>query len=97
MRSTNWSELTENDGLVSCCLWSVERYKRRYTGEIRNIRAVVHGHMTVPTVERLGNVYYIDTGGGRSNGGRFSFLNLATLETVVGPGQPIVAVSNRYR
>jgi serine/threonine protein phosphatase 1 len=97
MRSTHWSELDERDPLVNTCLWSIERYKRRYGGVVRNIRAVVHGHMTVPSVETLGNVYYIDTGGWRSDHGRFSFLNLETLETVAGPGQPLVRVKKRYR
>ncbi len=67
------------------CIWSVDRYRRGYTGKVRNIRAVVHGHMIVPRMEILGNAYFIDTNGG-SEGGYFTFLELGTLKASRGPG-----------
>ncbi|MFT0531251.1 metallophosphoesterase [Castellaniella hirudinis] len=30
------------------CLWSTDRYRTRYTQPIRNVRAVVHGHVPCP-------------------------------------------------
>lgn len=62
------------------CLWSVERYRHRYAGIVRNIRAVVHGHMTIRGMEVLGNTYFIDTGGWKTSGGKFTFLALETLK-----------------
>ncbi|MDR2188242.1 MAG: metallophosphoesterase [Azonexus sp.] len=67
------------------CIWSIDRYRHRYTGKVRNIRAVVHGHMTVLRMETLGNAYFIDTNGG-SAGGHFTFLDLATLKAHRGSG-----------
>lgn len=61
-----------------CCLWSRERYQHRYAGPVRNIRAVVHGHTTVDTMQQLGNVFFIDTGGWQA-GGHFTFLDLHSL------------------
>ena len=97
IRFANMGNRNDCDVMVDTCLWSIERYKRRYAGVVRNIRAVVHGHMTIATAQRLGNVYYIDTGGWQSGSGRFSFLNLDTLEIVVGLGSPMVKVPGRYR
>ena len=51
---------------------------------MRNVRAVVHEHMTLREPGVMGNVYFIDPGGWRP-GGRFSFLNLETLEVMNGP------------
>ncbi len=82
MRDTPWDLLSDESHLVDRCLWSFERYKRQYAGRVRNIRAVIHGHMTVPAVEVLGNVYYIDTGGWRPSG-HFTFLDLHKLEPIV--------------
>lgn len=62
------------------CLWSVARYRHRDAGVVRNIRAVVHGHMTIRRMEVLGNTYFIDTGGWRPSGGTFTFLALETLK-----------------
>lgn len=60
-------------------LWSVERYRSKYTQFIRNARAVVHGHMTLTKMAQLGNVYFIDTGGWRESGA-FTLLDLQTLK-----------------
>lgn len=93
----DWNGLDRMDTEAGQCLWSVERYARRYPGVIRNIRAVVHGHMTVAKMVVLGNAYFIDTGGWRS-AGRFTFLNLATLDAVTGPGAAYAAPNlKRYR
>lgn len=62
------------------CLWSRERYLRSHTLPVRNIRAVVHGHMTIHSMQKLGNVFFIDTGGWRSGQGHFTLLNLHTLK-----------------
>jgi serine/threonine protein phosphatase 1 len=78
----DWQHL--RDGALTArdlqyCLWSVDRYQRQYTGHIRNIRAVVHGHMTIDRMAVLGNVYFIDTKG-RGGQGQFTFLELGTLK-----------------
>ena len=83
MQSADWDKFSDIDPLVSTCLWSIDRYQAKYDGKVRNIRAVVHGHMTVPEVKILGNVHYIDTGGG-TTGGEFTFLNLSTLKPISG-------------
>lgn len=97
IRDATWSERDDHDATVDTCLWSIERYERRYTGIVHNIRAVIHGHVTIPVADKLGNVYYIDTGGWLTQGGQFSFVDLNTLEIVLGPGSPIVKVGRRYR
>ncbi|MGB4812045.1 MAG: metallophosphoesterase [Methylophilaceae bacterium] len=84
MQSEDWQQLSETHPMVDTCLWSIARYQRKYTGVIRNVRAVIHGHMTVPEMRTLGNVFYIDTGGWKK-GGRYTFLNLHTLEPAYGP------------
>ncbi len=61
------------------CLWSISRYHTKYKQPVRNVLAVVHGHMTLPKMAQLGNVYYIDTGGWRK-GGIFTLLDLHTLK-----------------
>lgn len=79
-----------------CCLWSIERYQRKYSTPVRNIRAVVHGHMTVASMEKLGNVFFIDTGGWRPGRGHFTFLDLARLEAFRGAGPALAVVPRRY-
>ena len=71
------------------CLWSIARHARRYAGVVQHARAVVHGHVTVPSMEILGNVYFIDTHHSRRPAGQqghFTFLDLDTLQAQVGPG-----------
>ena len=84
MQKVRWQGIDLTGPLATCCLWSTRRHSRRYAGNIRNIRAVVHGHMTVPAPEVLGNVHFIDTGGWLP-GGRFTFLELETLKPLLGP------------
>lgn len=81
---------------VDCCLWSRERYRRSYASTVRNVRAVVHGHTTVGSMQKLGNVFFVDTGGWRTGQGHFTFLNLHTLVARKGPGQAITAIPRRY-
>lgn len=81
---------------VDCCLWSRERYMHNYAAPVSNVRALVHGHMTVGCVQKLGNVFFIDTGGWRLDGGHFTFLELLTLSTVEGP-RLATATPRRYR
>ena len=66
---------------VYCCLWGRDRYRNKYREAIRNIRAVVHGHCTVPQLLQLANVYYIDTGGWRE-GGHFTLFDLEKLQPI---------------
>ncbi len=96
MQSANWLQFTDTHQMVETCLWSIDRYKLKYTGLVRNVRAVIHGHMTVPEVETLGNVLYIDTGGWKPEG-RFTFLNIQTLKHLSGPGGRIFNIPRRYR
>lgn len=66
------------------CIWVSERLRYGYKAKVAQVRAVVHGHTTLPHMVQLGNVYFIDTGGWRA-GGRFTFLNLHTLQATLGP------------
>ena len=84
MRDVEWDSIDLTGSVANCGLWSTRRHSRRYAGNIRNIRAVVHGHVIVPTPEVLGNVHFIDTGGWLL-GGRFTFLELKTLKPLLGP------------
>lgn len=76
--------LSEKD--IDCCLWSIMRFQLNYQRPIDNIRAVIHGHMTIPEPKVLGNCYFIDTGGWKPREGYFTFVDLNTLEILNGPG-----------
>jgi len=67
-----------------CCLWSIERYRRSYPGTVRNVRALVHGHIVVGAPKVLGNVHFIDTAGWKP-GGCFTFLELESMKPRLGP------------
>jgi serine/threonine protein phosphatase 1 len=60
------------------CMWSTQRAVTGDTRRVRNIRAVIHGHITVGSHMVLGNVHFIDTGGWRAEG-HFTLLDLASL------------------
>lgn len=64
---------------MDTCLWSRERYSRRYGAPVRGVKAVVHGHTVVPHWEQLGNVLFIDTGAG-FEGGSLTIIDAATLQ-----------------
>ena len=87
MQAVSWPSLDPASPLGNTCLWSIERYSRRYKGVVRNVRAVVHGHVVLRQPDILGNVHFIDTGGWRP-GGHFTFLELETLKTISGPRAP---------
>lgn len=92
-----WLDLDQMRSQTGQCLWSVDRYRYQYTGTVKNIRAVVHGHKTLPAMATLGNVFFIDTGGWQPTG-RFTFLELGSLKAVTGPGSALSgALRNRYR
>ena len=82
------------------CLWSIARHARRYAQPVERVRAVVHGHITVPRMEVLGNTYFIDTHhSSRPAGqqGHFTFLELGTLQAHDGPGGDWVKPPSRNR
>ena len=87
MQQVPWSRIDPTSPLAECCLWSIERYERQYPNPVRNVRAVVHGHMVVRYPKVLGNVHFIDTGGWKP-GGCFSFLELESLKAIAGPTNP---------
>ena len=94
MQAVPWASVEPTDALGFVCLWSIERYERQYPNPIRNVRAVVHGHMTVRYAKVLGNVHFLDTGGWKEGGG-FSFLELESLTVLTGPIQPKLGRRNR--
>lgn len=80
---------------MSDCLWSIARYQQQNTRIVEGVRAVVHGHVTIPEMKVLGNTYFIDTGGG-DPAGRFTLLNLHSLEATTGPGPVFRIPPNPY-
>lgn len=96
MQGIAWDEVDLTGRLASCCLWSFDRYEQRYAGHVKNIRAVVHGHMVVRSPEILGNVHFIDTGGWKP-GGFFTFLELEALQSVAGRVLPKEIINRRNR
>ncbi|MDB5929654.1 MAG: metallophosphoesterase [Polaromonas sp.] len=70
---------------LDCCLWSRERLLCGDADPIKHVRAVVHGHTTLPVMQVLGNVYFIDTGGWRPGQGHFTLLDLHSLTALLGP------------
>lgn len=81
-QSLDFPALADTDPVVTSCLWSIDRYARKYVKPVRHVRALVHGHLTLSAHQVLGNVHFIDTGGGQLKG-RFTFLNLHTLKPVM--------------
>lgn len=78
-------------------LWSIERIRKNREDPVANVRAVIHGHVTVPCMRILGNCHYIDTGGWRPNGS-FTLLDLHTLTPLIGPkGDPRAPASFKMR
>jgi serine/threonine protein phosphatase 1 len=84
----DWELLSNNEPSeadIDCYLWSIDRHQQKISSPIRNVHAVVHGHMTVSNMVVLGNAYYIDTGGWTDRG-HFTFLNLHDMQAYSGPG-----------
>lgn len=90
VHSIDWRRLDEMNSPAGQCLWSIERYRRNYAGPVRNIRAVVHGHLCIPEPRILGNSFFIDTGGW--DDGAFTFLELEDLRWHVGPSYSTAAI-----
>ena len=96
LRGENWDALDDLDPSMKVSLWSSMRYAQQYTTPVRNVRAVVHGHTTIPAMAVLGNVYFIDTGGWCAPApGRFTFLDLESLAPRYGSGSPYRPPSRR--
>jgi len=91
-----WHNTEAVSAVADCCLWSIDSYARRYAGHVKNVRAVVHGHTTTRTMEILGNVQFIDTGGWRP-GGHFTFLDPQALVATQGPVNAAPVPSRRNR
>ena len=89
MHGIDRSRLAQRGSPAGQCLWSTDRYDYRYCGTVKNIAAVVHGHVTLPSMVTLGNAYFIDTGGWRQSGSYFTFLDLQTRLHVTGPANEI--------
>ena len=96
MQASPWDTIEPTGSLGDCCLWSIERYSRRYAAPIRNVRAVVHGHVVLKNPDLLGNVHFIDTGGWLP-GRYFTFLELETLKALFGPKAADASPNRRTR
>lgn len=64
-------------------IWVSERLRYMYEAEVANLHALVHGHSLTEQPVRLGNVFFIETGGWQA-GGYFSFLDLNSLRLTKG-------------
>ncbi|WP_295487950.1 metallophosphoesterase [uncultured Pseudomonas sp.] len=64
------------------CMWSRTRVEFAETHGVEGVRAVICGHTPLDHPLVLGNVYHIDTAGWRPGVGRFTLLDLETLEVV---------------
>lgn len=63
------------------CMWSRGRIENSDASGVSGVRALVVGHTPNENPVTLGNVYHIDTMGWRpQHGGRFTIINLETLE-----------------
>ena len=74
--------LTEDE--VECCLWSSRRFFSEE--EVLNVRALIHGHLTLASAKIKGRTLFIDSGGWMVGNGHFTFVDLASLELIRGPG-----------
>ena len=79
------------------CLWSTMRFDRVYQTEVSNVRALIHGHVTLSVPKKLGNVLFIDTGGWMPGKGHFPVVELRALELSRGPGPDVRFGSSRNR
>ncbi|MNE94875.1 serine/threonine protein phosphatase 1 [compost metagenome] len=66
--------------IKNVCLWSRRRIELRDESGVADLVALVVGHTPLSAPARLGNVYYIDTGGWYPHeGGFFTLLDLHSL------------------
>ncbi len=70
---------------IDAAMWSRDRIQSEDQSGVDDVRAVIVGHTPLKRPAVLGNVYHIDTGGWLRDG-YFTFINLATLETI--PAMP---------
>jgi serine/threonine protein phosphatase 1 len=71
----------ESDHIASMLQWSRKRIGAEDHSGVDGVRAVICGHTPLRLPVVLGNVYHIDTAGWTADG-YFTFINLATLETI---------------
>lgn len=79
-----FSAVTSNNKLKAItndCLWCRDRIQSEDCSGIPDVRAVIVGHTPLKRPAVLGNVYHVDTGAVFREG-YFTFINLATLETI---------------
>lgn len=82
---------------IEISLWSARRFSGKRSTHVQNVRALIHRHLTLPFAQQLGNVFYLDSGGGMPGQGHFTFVNLDSLELIRGPGLDASAGSRRNR
>ncbi len=78
----DFRNLALNASAIDCCLWSRDRYASKFDQPVANVRAILHGHTTLDSVAKLGNVFYIDTGGWRQGRGHFTLFDLHSLQAL---------------
>jgi Calcineurin-like phosphoesterase. len=66
---------------IDAAMWSRERIQSEDKSGVDDVRAVIVGHTPLKRPAVLGNVYHIDTGGWLRDG-HFTFIDLATLQTI---------------
>lgn len=69
------------DRVIDAAMWSRERITSEDQSGVDDVRAVIVGHTPLKRPSILGNVYHIDTGACFREG-YFTFIDLATLETM---------------
>ena len=78
MHDLDLAQLDDLRSEAGQCMWSTQRVLTADTRRVRNIRAVIHGHVTVGRHLVLGNAHFIDTGGWRPDG-QFTLLDVGDL------------------
>lgn len=71
---------------INSYLWYYDRFHSRSAAAVQNLYALVHGHITIPEMKVIGNVYYIDTGGWTDRG-HFTLLDIHSLNPRRGHGE----------
>ena len=69
-RFSHWKELIQ---------WDRSRINKGDASGVKGLHALVVGHTPLREVEKLGNVYHIDTGGWASEKRKFTILDISTL------------------
>ena len=73
MRAVAWDAVGDLDELLTISLWSFARYARTYITPVKNIRALVHGHVTVSDTTLLAmSILSTQADGGTRDGSRSS-------------------------